>query len=201
MPSFSPLFRVLILSCLLLGAASFSGPAEAKILEGDWESAGAPVMPYDPDYQYAYACQAQLTDGEAIMENGDYHQLYAVAKFELNNSKSYASAKDLKWFWVKEAGEEETVVPEPKVLPFRLEGISAGLFLRPGSPDLVTLTVNVELELGKYALSESGQSRGDRNTESFVAKAKAHAYRARGASKKLPQYLARKFLVRCDKIR
>ena len=195
MPLFSRLFSVLILSCLLLGSA------QAKILEGDWESAGAPVSPYDPNYDYAYACQAQLTDGEAIEENGDYYQLHAVAKFELNKTKSYMNSKELKWFWVKEAGEEETIVPQPSKLPFSLEGHSAALFLRPGDPDLVTLTVNVELALGKYAVSEMSQSRGDRSTETFVARAKTFAYRARGVSKKLPQYLSRKLLVRCDKIR
>lgn len=200
-------FHLLLLA---LSISLFSGVAQGKILEGDWESAGAPRPPYDAPYDYAYACHAQITDELPRQEVKagrvvDY-RLHAVAKFEITKGKHFFRSDKLTWIWVKEIGEEgeegeEEVVSQP-VLPFDLRGhsISFNLFQGFGKkPDQTFLAVTVELPLGNYAVTELGTSLYYRDDEEIFARTEAHARRSRGANPQLKEYVSRKLFVRCQK--
>jgi hypothetical protein len=82
---------------------SFSWPAHAKVLQGDWESSGdlraAPPIEMLP---FRYSCQVELTDGHLRSRNGrpDQQRLFAVAKFELSKEKPRVESKDLRWSWL-----------------------------------------------------------------------------------------------------
>lgn len=201
MPSF--LSRLLLL--LVLGAA-ISLPAQARILKGDWESAGFPMPPYDPAYDYAYSCHAEITDGtiRKRSETGEesVYRLFAVAKFELTKAKPYRGSEEMKWTWVLENGEEEVVVDQPED-PFRLTGFGAGISMRPdqGDQDRVFLHVHLQLPLENYGINEQGLGSGDRNSEQLRATAKLFAYRLPKASSSLPESVSRKALVDCEKLR
>jgi len=194
----APFYLSLILSLFL-------GVAQGKILEGDWESAGAPPPPYETPYDYAYSCHAQLTDELARQEvkNGQKveYQLHAVAKFEITKSNRHFSSDKLSWIWVKEIGDEEEVVQQP-ANPFNLRGhhISFNIFRGfAQNPDRTFLAATVELPLGDYSVNEMGTSTSSREDDEIFVRTEAHARRSKGANPELSQYVSRKLFVRCQK--
>jgi len=190
----------------LLLALAISLPAQGRILKGDWESAGFPMPPYNPTYDYTYSCHAEVTDGTFRIksENGEesVYRLYAVAKFELTKAKPYLRSEEMKWTWILQNGEEEILVERPEN-SFSLSGLGAGVSMRPdqGNQDRVSLQVHLQLPLENYGINKQGLGSGDRNSQQLRATAKLFGYRLPEASSSLPETLSRKVLVDCDKLR
>lgn len=192
---FSRLLKKISAPALVL-ALLMSGSAEAR--RGDWESAGGPRLPYEPTYEYAYSCEALLSNEWG---SSDADRLYAIARFELKNSRQWLKAGDLKWTWLVETAEKEIELGDLAKPPFRPQGVSIGMLLGPGSPDRVELRISVELPIGEFFVTESGEWTGDRDAQFLRAKAVARAYRAEQGDSALPAGLSRKLLVECRKIR
>lgn len=69
-------------------------PAHAAELRGDWESAGAPVEPYEPEYPFEYDCQLE-------MKMADLPEI-AITNFTLEPKSTFWSAdKNTKWSFLE----------------------------------------------------------------------------------------------------
>lgn len=200
----------------LLAAFAFSllltGSASAA-LRGDWQSAGGPMPPYYPAYRYLYACQAELTDHEDRVGDGQEvpagrpYQLYAVQKFEVKAKKTYTSFEG-KWEWIAkmaDAQERESMYVTLKAPPkgaFSTEGHGAGISFQRGeapATDLVTLSAYVKLSLGEYYLSQHNRETVGRAAEEVEVRASAYLTRESGQPETMPRSKQRELFVICDK--
>lgn len=78
---------------------------------GDWSSSGAPDFPYEPEYDFSYICQIQLTNGlyynssgEPVnkwTERAEVYSLYAISNIRFNKRVTAISTDNLKWKTVK----------------------------------------------------------------------------------------------------
>jgi hypothetical protein len=202
------------LSFLVL-AAFFSISNASAALRGDWQSAGAPISPYEPPYKFLYRCQAELTDQEEkIGQGGEIakgrpYRLYAVQKFEVTRGKTYTNFAG-SWTWIAkmlDANEREGSEVELKRAPmhaFSLAGHSAGLSFGRGSnpeDDHVTLSAYVKLSLGEYYLVGHQSESVNRASRSLEVRAAAYLHREEGQPKATPHTKQRSLYVVCDKVK
>jgi hypothetical protein len=199
-------FAALAISLLLPGFASAA-------LRGDWQSAGGPMQPYYPAYKFLYACQAELTDhqervgdGEAVPAGRPY-QLYAVKKFEVAAKKTYTDLSG-EWQWVAkilDAQDRSSMYLDLKAPPkgaFSTEGHGASIgFQRGETPaaDIVTLSAYVKLPLGDYYLSQHNRETVSRASTGVEVRASAYLTRESGQPESLPRSKQRELFVICDK--
>lgn len=163
---------------LLLLALLLTSTAQARILEGDWESAGAPPAPYDPPYEFSYSCQAELTDGKVHSGKAGNHKFYAVANFELKNETRFVrEIKTWKYLKVGANGEETELGSRPAKM-VATEGHSFGLGLgrRADGDDEVLLSASVRQLLGgEFEVVKHELARFKRSNERLWLKAYAEA--------------------------
>lgn len=202
--------RTLFLSLtfgLLVTGSSFAA------LRGDWQSAGAPMPPYYPAYKYQYLCQAELTDDEERVGDGDLvpagrpYRLYGVYKFEVNGKKPFTSFEG-EWSWVAkmlDAQDRESMYVDLRRAPkgaFSTEGHGAGLHFRRGesaAADMVTLSAYVKLPITEYYLSQSHRETVTRRESSVDVRVSAYLARENGQPESLPRSKERQLYVVCDK--
>ncbi len=134
---------------------------------GDWNSSGAPEMPYHPEYEFSYRCQVQMTDQVIRTEGGNKYVFWATAVFELSDKQASISTAEMKWYGKKLFGLN-TVNDTDDKIPFALDGGDVFLiFRRSQTPekDLVYLFLNLEQKIGSAAkVSENARVQSDRNT-------------------------------------
>jgi|GEM_PF-4573176 len=196
-----------------IAAITFSGSSHAG-LRGDWQSAGAPIPPYDPPYRFHYRCQAELSDGEERVSKGGElgrgrpFKLYAVQKFELSNGKTFGRLESGTWGWVAkllDAEDRSKAEIELRKAPkdaFSLQGHSAGLSLARGSSeaeDRVTLSAYVKLPHDGFFVTGSERETSSRAAESIHVRAYASLYKEEGTEGKASYY--RTLFVVCDKVK
>ena len=197
---------ILSFSLLLTGSASAA-------LRGDWQSAGAPMPPYYPAYKFLYACQAELTDHEERVGDGEAvpagrpYQLYAVKKFDVAAKKTYADLSG-EWQWIAKMVDAQdrdsryvTLKPPPKGA-FSTEGHGAGISFQRGetpAADLVTLSAYVKLSLGEYYLSQHNRETVSRASTAVEVRASAYLTRESGQPESTPRSKQRELFVVCDK--
>ncbi len=74
-------------------------PRVPIFLLGDWSSSGGASMPYKPENEPDYRCQAQLTDGLSIVsESNQHYVIYAVAEFLLSEYSQSVRSESLRWY-------------------------------------------------------------------------------------------------------
>lgn len=200
------LLSSLFLALLVTGSASAA-------LRGDWQSAGGPMQPYYPAYKFQYLCQAELTDDEDRVGDGDLvpagrpYRLYAVYKFEIAGKKTFTNF-DGEWQWVAkvlDAQDRESMYLDLKRAPkgvFSTEGHGAGIHFQRGettASDMVTLSAYVKLPINEYYLSQSQRETVTRRDNTFSVRASAYLSRENGQPESLPRSKERQLFVVCDK--
>lgn len=205
--------KLLLTSIFALLVTGSATSVAFAALRGDWQSAGGPMPPYLPAYKFQYDCQAELTDYEDRVGDGEDvpagrpYRLYAVQKFVVKNNKTYMPG-DGKWEWVArmaDAQDRQSMYVTLKAAPkgaFSTEGHGAGMhFQRGDSPaaDLVTLSAYVKLSLGEYYLSQHNRETGTRASPGLDVRASAYLSRESGQPESLPRSKQRELFVVCDK--
>jgi len=203
--------RLLVITATLLSLA-LPGGAHARLLRGDWESVGAPMMPSDPSGEFRYHCQAELTDhvqrsGDGKASPSGPYRLYAMSRFELTPANRFWNGKG-RWRWVAKSLREHDRTKDlmelarPPQGAFGTEGVSASIRLFEaggGQPERAQLSATVELPVEAYRLSQSETKEGLRTEPSIQLRVAAVLRRAEGQPESLPRYLERRLFVVCDK--
>ncbi len=141
------------------------------LLIGDWNSSGAPELPYTPDYEYSYKCQAQMTDGLNYGQGSQKYKIYAVAAFSISNGSHTIKTEDLTWYTKKRFAGNKVMDSDDK-LPFSTDGSRITFGIKRGETieeDRTFLSVYLEQSLGSIIAMESKISRGQRWDPSIEA--------------------------------
>lgn len=125
---------------------------------GDWKSAGLPMRPYDPPYEYEYACQLEVVGASDARSNRH------VAETSFTISSVRKTAEKFEWIHkLYDGALRPMVLASPA--PFRLDGHRADLYFRPGDgDDRVVLRLMLEEILeGKYKVTYSREEQFHRS--------------------------------------
>lgn len=134
------------------------------VLIGDWNSSGAPEIPYQPGYQFSYRCQAQMGDQISRQNELGTYGFFAIAEFQISNEKTYFSTDELTWFG-KKIYQDHKVMDTDDAIPFSLKGSAIWLQLRPASDqnDRTFLNLYLEQAIGSVIVTERKVSEGRRD--------------------------------------
>jgi hypothetical protein len=134
------------------------------VLIGDWNSSGAPEIPYKPAYEFSYRCQAQMTDQISRQNEFGFYGFFAVADFQITNEKTSFTTDELTWFG-KKIYQDHTVMDTDDKIPFSLNGSAIGLYFRSSADqnDRINLVLNLEQLVGSVIISEQNRIEGHRN--------------------------------------
>jgi hypothetical protein len=145
-----------------------------KLFIGDWNSSGAPELPYVPDYEFSYKCQAQMNDSLDRGQGAQKHRVYAAAEFTLSNSQTFFYSQDLTWFGKKRYSGNKVMDSDDK-LPFSLNGTYIAFGLKRGSSieeDRTLLHLHLEQTVGKVIIMETETAQGLRSFDGLRASAR-----------------------------
>jgi hypothetical protein len=148
----------------------------SPILEmGDWNSSGAPELPYDPSYPYSYRCQLQLQDSIKRVEKtptGDrYYDLIAVAETIIDNTHTGAQGKDLQWYGKKVFSMQE-IVDSADAIPFDTSTSYIGIGFRPDTSakgDVTNLYVSLSQQIGQLVFADHSVEKSNRSASRIVS--------------------------------
>lgn len=211
----TPWLRTLgLLSLLFASTLIVATPAEAR-LRGDMEVAGAPTMPYNTPYEWAYDCEAELTDKlegreRKTIVNGKEveYDLWATAKFRLDKKRTFFSSDQLAWKWVAaywgdDDKQEEPLAQAPSDA-FSTRGHYGSLDIRPNwekGADRVTLRGTATLPFAGYYHSQTETTDSSRDAESFSVKSDAILWKQRERKEQEPERLHRRLFIYCTKVK
>jgi hypothetical protein len=146
-----------------------------KLFLGDWNSSGAPELPYVPDYEFSYKCQAQMNDNLERGQGSQKYSFYAVAEFTISNSKTFHRVEEMTWFGKKRYSGNKVMDSDDK-LPFTIKGSYIAFGLKRGSSvedDRTFLNIHLEQILpGNLVVMESELAQGLRSFDSLRASAR-----------------------------
>lgn len=208
-----PALRIFALFFALASVAP--APADARMLRGDMEVAGAPVMPHETPYDWAYDCEAELTDkfeerDRKLVADGKEveYDLWAVAKFRLEKKKRFFSSDQLAWKWVASyysGGEKvEQFLEKAPRDAFSTRGHYGSIDIRPNwekGADRVSLSISAILPVGDYYHTETATEDSTRDDASFSAKADAILWKQRVRKEEEAAPLHRRLFVYCTKVK
>ncbi|MBX3032807.1 MAG: hypothetical protein KF865_02705 [Bdellovibrionaceae bacterium] len=195
----------------LLAVTMAVNPAEAKILRGDWHSSGgAPVPPYDPTTPVEYECHAEVTDHMLRSSTMGSYKLYAVAKFNLTNSKRIVRAENLSWTWLRrleaeDSDNNERVLARKPREAFSLEGNWVSIYFHRGETteqDQVALSAHTRLPLGNgYALDKIKSDNPLLISDTSSMSVRATAFVSKPQPRQDSDFLQRDLFVECERRR
>jgi hypothetical protein len=191
-PDFKPKINPKITTDVIEG--QLKGRPTFKI--GDWNSSGAPEIPYVPNYEFAYQCQAQLDDGLTYGEGASAYRFYAVADFKITNENTFYRTDDLTWF-AKKRRSSAQILDSDDLIPFSTRGSWIRFGLRPGSAsdgDRTYLYLELDQAFGPAIVVESALEQGTRFSGSLTAE--AHVETKSNGKKAVPSMTLK---VYCDK--
>lgn len=147
---------------------------------GDWKSAGLPMKPYEPSYEYRYACELELQQSGLSQTRGLVS--VGILHFELNNQEQELSRWE-QHSWRHEVRDyrdlTEKTVNEP--LPFSTAGHS--LFLRwQRAPhgDQLTISVWLRQSLGEFTATFENEGTYPRESKRFAVNVRTGSARKDG---------------------
>ncbi len=163
-------------------------PAQAVELRGDWESAGSPVQPYEPEYPYEYDCQLE-------MKMADLPEI-AITNFTLEPKSTFWSAdQNTKWNFLELREYEfsrilskQQSVSKNSLLPLRGVKVHLG-FSKGEKVDFTVLSLFTEWKVGDVTFSaQPAKAEFDRDRSALHLRSHAQA-KAKGKSYFLSQQL------------
>ena len=172
---------------------------------GDWSSSGEEPRDYEPNYEFEYACQIQVTDSiertqsqdeERRDENGITYRLFAIAEFNLKNGETSLDETKLVW-WPKRFYSAFRVENTDEQLPFDYSGQEAYLRFDEGpsaDEDVVTLGVNAQQRIGGLVLKQWEETAAYRGAEEFATTASFTLKGEDGSP--MPEHLVRVICLR-----
>jgi len=187
-------------------------PAHARVLRGDWQSAGDLPQPWYPAYNYQYNCHLELTDGDdrkgdgLEIPAGQRYRLYAVQKFTIDQaSRGFSEGRS--WTWVATNEDSQSLKDRERILKsapkgaFSPEGNSVSMSFEAGGDDedfdQVTLSAHVKLPFGAHYVSQHGSETRPRKAKAIKVKVTAAVYPQNGSSSSQ----RRMAYVVCDKVK